>query len=67
MSCPAERVVAFRNKRGTCEPWIKECIAAQLDRGRSQRLLQQNLGIRCYRFEVIFAQHFEVIFAQHRA
>jgi DDE family transposase len=24
MSCPAERVVAFYNKRGTCEQWIKE-------------------------------------------
>ena len=24
MSRPAERVVAFYNKRGTCEQWIKE-------------------------------------------
>src|SRR5260370_20296213 len=24
MSCPGERVVAFYNKRGTCEQWIKE-------------------------------------------
>jgi hypothetical protein len=24
MSCPPERVVAFYNKRGTCEQWIKE-------------------------------------------
>jgi hypothetical protein len=24
MACPAENVVAFYNKRGTCEQWIKE-------------------------------------------
>jgi hypothetical protein len=24
MSRPAERVVAFYNKRGTCEQWVKE-------------------------------------------
>jgi hypothetical protein len=24
MSRPAERVIAFYNKRGTCEQWIKE-------------------------------------------
>jgi len=24
LSCPAERVVAFYNQCGTCEPWIKE-------------------------------------------
>jgi hypothetical protein len=28
MSRPAERVVAFYNKRGTCEQWIKEGKAA---------------------------------------
>ena len=28
MSRPAERVVAFYNKRGTCEQWIKEGIGA---------------------------------------
>jgi Transposase DDE domain group 1 len=28
MSRPAENVVAFYNKRGTCEQWIKEGIGA---------------------------------------
>jgi hypothetical protein len=42
MSRPAERVVAFYNKRGTCEQWIKEgkgaiipcCGPSQLPQGR---------------------------------
>ena len=28
LSRPAERVVAFYNKRGTAQPWIKECKGA---------------------------------------
>jgi hypothetical protein len=31
MSCPAERVVAFYNKRGTCDEWIKEGEGAIMD------------------------------------
>jgi hypothetical protein len=30
MSRPAERVVAFYNKRGTCEQWIKDYVAFQM-------------------------------------
>jgi hypothetical protein len=33
MSRPAERVVAFYNKRGTCEQWIKEARARSNGRG----------------------------------
>ena len=33
MSRPAERVVAFYNKRGTCEQWIKEAKARSNGRG----------------------------------
>jgi hypothetical protein len=39
LSCPAERVVAFYNGRGTAEQWIKEGKNAhwaevEMDRGR---------------------------------
>ena len=33
ISRPAERVVAFYNKRGTCEQWIKEVRARSSGRG----------------------------------
>ena len=44
MRRPAERVVAFYNKRGTCEQWIKE------GKGRDQMdavVMQDVRGQRC--------------------
>ena len=40
MSRPAERIVAFYDKRGTCEQWIKEGIPAHFgDAGADQGLV----------------------------
>jgi hypothetical protein len=47
MSRPAERVVAFYNKRGTCERWIKEGKGA---RARMNLRMAGPLAIRSSRF-----------------
>jgi hypothetical protein len=39
MARPADNVVAFYNKRGTCEQWIKEGKAARLDAASSRIIL----------------------------
>src|SRR5262249_1335323 len=45
MSRPAERVVAFYNKRGTCEQWIKEAKARSSGRDcRAERLPPTRCG-----------------------
>jgi hypothetical protein len=49
MSRPAERVVAFYNKRGTCEQWIKEGVRPKCQGKWPDQLLTHRFGLSTLR------------------